>query len=167
MKANTLVATKPGVTSGNRIRQNTVHAPAPSIAAASSSSLGTDAAKLRSIQIVTGNANAVYSAMTSACCGSICTISNMIRYVVRKRNLKRASAIAASSASSEETATATMVTNRLLRRKVQYGMGLLLLSVTPVPSMTWRKLSSVGCSGIGCGVSENSSVGGLKAVEII
>jgi len=44
--------------SGSRMRQKRVHAPAPSIAAASSRSFGTVAAKLRSIQIVTGSAKA-------------------------------------------------------------------------------------------------------------
>src|SRR5712691_7331000 len=61
INANTLVATRPGATSGSRIRQKTRTGPAPSMAAASSSSRGTAATKLRSIQIVTGSANAVYT----------------------------------------------------------------------------------------------------------
>ena len=59
MNANTLVETSPGEMSGSRMRQKRVQAPAPSIAAASSRSFGTVAAKLRSIQIVTGSAKAV------------------------------------------------------------------------------------------------------------
>ena len=59
MNANTLVATRPGATSGSKIRQKIRIGPAPSMAAASSSSRGTAATKLRSIQIVTGSENAV------------------------------------------------------------------------------------------------------------
>ena len=59
MKANTLVATRPGATSGSMIRQKIRIGPAPSMAAASSISRGTAATKLRSIQIVTGSENAV------------------------------------------------------------------------------------------------------------
>ena len=47
MNEKTLVATRPGATSGNRIRQKMRAGPAPSIAAASSSSFGTVATKLR------------------------------------------------------------------------------------------------------------------------
>src|SRR5580704_754351 len=178
--ANTLVATSPGATRGSRIFQKAFIGPAPSIAAASSSSRGTAATKLRSIQIVTGSANAVYtrispirlssrfsdrksrnSAITSACCGSICTISSMIRYVVRNLNRNLASATAASSAINDDATTDTTVTNRLFFKKFQYG------SPTTLPSITARKLPSVGCEGSGCGVSEYHSVAGLNAVDTI
>src|SRR5580692_12853862 len=54
-----------------------------------------------------------------------------------------------------------MVMNRLFLRKFQYD-----IPITE-PLKTLRKFASVGCSGIGCGVSENISVAGLNAVEII
>src|SRR5258707_477336 len=95
MNANTLVVTRPGATSGSKTRKNTRKGPAPSMAAASSSSRGTAATKLRSSQI---------------------------RYVARNRNRNLATAMAASSASAEETTTDESVTTRLLRRNVQYGM---------------------------------------------
>src|ERR1700761_2152588 len=101
------------------------------------------------------------SETTSACCGSSCTISSMIRYVVRNLNLNRPSAIAASSPTSDDTATATTVMNRLFTRKCQYD-----IPITE-PLNTLRKFASVGCSGTGCGVSENSSLAGLEAVENI
>ena len=101
------------------------------------------------------------SETTSACCGSSCTISSKIRYVVRNLNLNRPSAIAASRPTSELTATATIVVNRLFLRKFQYE-----IPITE-PLKTLRKLASVGCSGTGCGVSEKISLAGLNAVEII
>src|SRR5262250_2279818 len=60
MNENTLVATSPGATSGNRTRQKIRAGPAPSIAAASSISLGTAATKLRSIQMEIGTLAAVH-----------------------------------------------------------------------------------------------------------
>src|ERR1700722_11752884 len=101
------------------------------------------------------------SEATSACCGSSCTISSMTRYVVRNLNLNRPSAIAASSPTSDDTATATIVMKRLFLRKFQYD-----IPITE-PLKTVRKFASVGCSGIGCGVSEYISLAGLNAVEII
>src|ERR1700761_2558153 len=62
---------------------------------------------------------------------------------------------------SDETATATSVMNRLFLRKFQYD-----IPITE-PLNTLRKFASVGCSGIGCGVSEKISLGGLNALEII
>src|SRR5215472_12369424 len=50
---------------------------------------------------------------------------------------------------------------RLFLRKFQYD-----IPITE-PLNTLRKFASVGCSGIGCGVSEYISVAGLNAVEII
>src|SRR5277367_2570602 len=50
---------------------------------------------------------------------------------------------------------------RLFLRKFQYD-----IPITE-PLKTLRKFASVGCSGIGCGVSENISVAGLNAVEVI
>src|SRR5579864_8952246 len=85
------------------------------------------------------------SEITSACCGSIWTISSMIRYVVRNRNLNLATAMAASSAISEDATTATSVTNRLFFRKFQYG------SPMTLPSSTVLKLARVGWLGSGCG----------------
>ena len=58
MNENTLVATSPGATSGNRIDQNIRGQDAPSRYAASSSSIGTAATKPRSIQIANGSENA-------------------------------------------------------------------------------------------------------------
>src|ERR1700722_11298757 len=81
--------------------------------------------------------------------------------MVRNLNLNRPSAIAASSPTSDDTATATRVMKRLFLRKFQYD-----IPITE-PLKTLRKLSSVGCSGIGCGVSEYNSLAGLNAVEII
>src|ERR1700733_2197926 len=103
----------------------------------------------------------MYSAMTRACCGSICTISSMTRYVVRNRNRNRATPTAASSAITEDATTATTVTNRLFFRKFQYGMPITL------PSITARKFPSVGWDGNGCGVSVYHSVAGLNAVDTI
>ena len=51
--------------------------------------------------------------------------------------------MAASSAISEDAATATRVTNRLFFRKFQYG------SPTTLPSITARKFPNVGCEGSG------------------
>src|SRR6185437_7284758 len=51
--------------------------------------------------------------------------------------------------------------NRLFLRKFQYE-----IPITE-PLKTLRKFDSVGCSGIGCGVSEKISLAGLNAVEII
>src|SRR5580692_12866039 len=51
--------------------------------------------------------------------------------------------------------------NRLFLRKFQYG-----IPITDPLKTAW-KLASVGCSGIGCGVSEKISLAGLNAVEII
>src|SRR5580692_11427869 len=81
--------------------------------------------------------------------------------MVRNLNLNRPRAIAASSPRSDDTATATRVMNRLFLRKFQYD-----IPITE-PLKTLRKFASVGCNGIGCGVSENISVAGLNAVEII
>src|SRR5579862_10055134 len=81
--------------------------------------------------------------------------------MVRNLNLNRPSAIAASSPTSDDTATATIVMKRLFLRKFQYD-----IPITE-PLKTLRKFASVGCSGIGCGVSEYSSLAGLNAVEII
>ncbi len=136
MNAKMLVATRPGATSGNRIRQKITTELAPSIAAASSSSLGTVATKFRSIQIDTGSACAAYtmtspprfcsspsrlkstnSAMISACPGIICTISSTMSSEVRNRNL--ATATEASSESSDASRTVTRVTARLLRKNSQ------------------------------------------------
>ncbi len=72
----------------------------------------------------------------------------MIRYEVRNVNLNLATAIAASSAISVDASTEASVTNRLFFRKFQYGRPITL------PSMTERKLPSVGWAGNGCGVSE-------------
>src|SRR5580692_6412021 len=81
--------------------------------------------------------------------------------VVRNLNLNRPSAIAASSPTSDDTATAMIVMKRLFLRKFQYE-----IPITE-PLKTLRKFASVGCSGTGCGVSEKISLGGLNAVEII
>ena len=108
------------------------------MAAASSSSLGTVATKLRSIQIDTGSAWAAYtmirpsrfcsrlswsnsrnSAMISAWPGIICTISSMIRNEARNRNRNLATATDASSDRNEEIRTAARVTARLLRKNSQ------------------------------------------------
>ena len=67
---------------------------------------------------------------------------------MRNLNLNRPSAIAASSPISDDSATATSVMNRLFLRKFQYE------SPITDPLKTAWKLASVGCSGIGCGVSE-------------
>ncbi len=101
--------------------------------------------------------------MTMACAGSICTISSMIRNVARNRNRKRATATAASSDTSEASTTVTTVTSRLLRKNTQNEMP----SPAAWPFITLEKLCSVGCSGTGCGVRENSSPAGLNAVETI
>src|SRR5215831_16830888 len=101
------------------------------------------------------------SAMTSACCGSICTTSSMIKNEVRNRNLNRATATAASRESSEEASTAAPVTYRLFLKNVQKEMPMAL------PLKTLSKLDRVGWAGSICGVREKISVLGLNAVEII
>src|SRR5215472_13049870 len=135
INAKMLVATRPGATSGNRMRQNMRGADAPSMAAASSSSRGTVATKLRSIQIDTGSAWAAYttirptrfcvrltllksrnSAMIRAWPGIICTISNMIKNEARNLNLNLATATAASSESNDATSTVVSATATLLRK---------------------------------------------------
>src|SRR5215813_4888556 len=100
------------------------------------------------------------SEMTSACCGSICTTSSMIRNEVRNRNRNRATATADSRATSEEASTAVTVTSMLLVRNLQNEMP------TALPLNTVPKLARVGCAGSGCGVSEKISRCGLNAVEI-
>src|SRR5580700_6439763 len=85
----------------------------------------------------------------------------MIRYVVRNLNRNLASATAARSAMKDDATTDTTVTNRLFFRKFQYG------SPMTLPSITARKLPSVGWAGSGCGVSEYHSVAGLNAVDTI
>lgn len=55
MKEKMLVATRPGATSGKRTRRKIWARLAPSMAAASSSSLGTAATKPRSIQTANGS----------------------------------------------------------------------------------------------------------------
>src|SRR5215468_11095766 len=101
------------------------------------------------------------SAMTSACCGSICTTSSMISSEVRNRNRNLATATAASRAASEDKITAVSVTSMLLVKNVQNEMP------TVLPLNTLWKLARVGWAGSGCGVSEKISRCGLNAVEII
>ena len=64
---------------------------------------------------------------------------------MRNRNLNLATAMAASSAISEDATTTTSVTNRLFFRKFQYG------SPMTLPSSTVRKLDRVGWPGTGAG----------------
>src|ERR1700729_825309 len=181
MNEKMLVATSPGMTSGNRIFQKMVPAEAPSMAAASSRSRGTVATKLRSIQIDTGSACAEYtmtrpprlasrpsllkstnSATISACAGIICTISSMIRNEDRNRNRNRATATDASRENSDAIRTVARVTARLLRKNSQ---------TEPIPEacplMTREKLPSVGWVGSRLGVREKISADGFKAVDTI
>ena len=55
--------------------------------------------------------------MTSASSGIICTTSSMIRNVVRSLNRNRATAVAASSATSPLSSTVASATSALLRKK--------------------------------------------------
>ena len=57
MKAKTDVATRPGATSGNRMRMNAPRRLEPSTIAASSSSFGMPSMKPRSIQTENGSTN--------------------------------------------------------------------------------------------------------------
>src|SRR5215472_11938294 len=181
IKAKMLVATRPGATSGNRIRQKIVGALAPSMAAASSSSLGTVATKLRSIQIDTGSACAAYtrirpsrfssrpsrlksrnSAMIRAWPGIICTMSSMTSTEARNLNLNLATATDARSETSDARSTVARVTAMLLRKNSH---------TEPIPDawplITCAKLPSVGCAGVRSGVREKISCDGLNAVDTI
>ena len=72
MNANTDVATRPGATSGSRIRTNAPKRVAPSTWAASSSSFGTPSTNPRSVQTQNGSTNIRYVAITP---GSVFTWS--------------------------------------------------------------------------------------------
>jgi hypothetical protein len=64
MNAKIEVATRPGATSGSRIRTNAPSRVEPSTRAASSSSYGMPAMKPRSVQTQNGSTSAVYAMTT-------------------------------------------------------------------------------------------------------
>ena len=86
--------------------------------------------------------------MTSASSGIICTISSMIRNVVRSLKRNRATAVAASSATTPLISTVPSATSALLRKKST--------NVTPgirSPVRTPGSARASGASGTGTGVA--------------
>ncbi|CAM5432513.1 hypothetical protein SFUMM280S_10519 [Streptomyces fumanus] len=97
------------------------------------------------------------SGMVSASTGTIWATRNMISRVVRKRNRKRVTAVAARNAMSAEAITTVPATTRLLRK---YRPN----SCCP---KTRRNASKEGASVHGRGASDSISPAGLKALSTI
>src|SRR5581483_6525457 len=179
MNAKTEVATRPGATSGSRIRTNAPRRLEPSTIAASSSSFGIPSRNPRSVQTENGSTKVMYvtitpkktywscvrwyrlsttySGMINPAWGSIWIPIIRTTKVFRPVKLYFASATAARNASAIDAATATPTMIRLFSTELQkYGRWI-----------ASRKWSIVGWIGNQVGFSRLMSSVGLNAVETI